>query len=1097
MNCNVTPPPPCRGPLKVKTLRSKRVYSFSGNLNKFLAEKLFISTQTQNCVVELSSDFIASDTEPLEGPRHSKTFYWGGSARTDRLPTEEQLEEIEIFAVRGPATISALKLSPTLPQGDLTLFLPVFYKPEIDAATDGKKVFIPDENDDRPDSAFARTGCDIILRPIASKSRESLFELIDAIVSAQFVLTSSLAVAMVAAAYRRPFAHWPKAATADKTAWQDFTALMDIPFVAADNVKTAQTAYNAAALTLKPRTPALSAFLASAPFPIRPEALLNILDHEIRQRGNNSASLTIDSMARNFMRHRSELNVLTHIEDNSPIFVEAQQNLREQELETLVKALETKAKSAEIREQNLLHSIEILGEKIGKQAKNGSFGTTAGKQGTAVVHDLMSQLERERSRIAELEQQLVNERNVAQFEGSMVVQQLAETRAALDDARNRYHKIHNSRTWSLVRKSRKLRQNLSPKGLLKKARKALRKMLRGSPAPKQKALQVIESVSPRSSKPSEVAIVIADLMPSVSAAASDRIKSWISQGYDVVICGQPRNWSHLGATVVTCDDSSIIQAVNRAVTDSRSAFVALLNSPEHDLKGLEHIKPAFANFDQMAMFCAVENHGGTVLSAGACFEGTTVIPMNKGARVEGATVTRIMPTQTIWPAVTVLDQDSFMHLAALPFSPSLEAALIAYAAKVRARGLEIGVNGLLTTEQPTLTESYTVSSDLLDALGIKPIEERPWVLFTDGHTPTPDKDSGSIDIYWFLRIFKEMGYQVAFMPYHVRDHAGRYTDELRLLGIETIQTEDCEAPWQHVRDFGTRYDLALVYRVTTAAYILEPLRTFAPQAKIIFDTVDLHFLREEMAAKQSGNKADEEQAKATRVQELKAMKESDATIVLSSSEDKLIGKLLPKTRRKLISLVRHIPGRTKGAEGRKGAIFVGGFRHTPNIDAALYLCKDIWPLVRQLDPSMVVDIIGADAPEEIMSLHNPAQGINVVGRVPTLDAYYENARMNLAPLTFGAGVKGKVAASLSVGLPTIGTNVATDGMWLTDGKDVLVADTPQDFAYAIVNLNRDDELWETLSVNGIDIAREHFSIETARSRLSSLLSDLRVKKPNA
>ncbi len=1078
-------------------MRSKRAPSFSVSLANYLTQQLFLSTQTQNCTVELGADISATKPGDAKASAKSgKTYYWGGSTRTDNLPDEDALEDMEILAVRGPATASALEVSSTLPQGDLTLFLPVFYKPESGAPTEGKTVFIPDENDSRPDSEFARLGCDAILRPTISKSNASLFELIDAIVGARFVLTSSLTVAMVAAAYGRPFARWPKTSGPDKTAWQDFTALLGVPNVSADSLKTAQSAYQAATTSKsdKPRVPALSAFLASAPFPIRPEGLLKILDHEIRLRGNNSVSQTIEQMVRSFMRHRVELETLTRPageETSAP--QEPATTPREKELLELVSKLEEKARDAENREKNLIHSIELLGEKIGKSAPPPAQTAKRGKQGNA---ELQRQLEIAQERAAELEKQLNTARNIAELEGSMIARQLSETQAALEDTRKRYRKIHNSRTWKMVRASRSLRKALSPKALMKKVRKQMRGLLSGQAPAKDISIKVIKAEAFASGNPSELAIVIMDTGQAPSPAALERIKSWIAEGYDVTICGRTREWSKLGATVIACEKADAVHAVNRAITDSRSAFVLLLNSLEHDVKGLDYIKPGFVNFDQLALACAVENHGGQVYAAGADFDHSKVVPLNKGAKVGGANVTRIMPTRTIWPTVTVFDQDSFMHLGALPYAKTIEEALIAYAAKVRARGLEIAVNGLLTTEQPHPPANYPINPQTLDSLGTTLLEERPWVLFTDGHTPTPDRDSGSIDIYWFMRIFQEMGYQIAFIPYHHRDHAGRYTDELRLMGIETVQSSDYDEPWQHLRDYGHRYKVALVYRVTTAAYILEPIRVFSPEAKIIFDTVDLHFLREEMAAKQSGNKADEEQAQATRVQELKAMDASDATILLSASEDALIAKLLPTVRRKLVSLVRHIPGRTRGAEGRSGAIFVGGFRHSPNIDAALYLCRDIWPLVRKIDPTITVDIIGADAPEQILDLHNPSQGINVVGRVPTLDDYYDKARINLAPLTFGAGVKGKVAASLSVGLPTVGTSVATDGMWLTPNKDVLVADTAKDFAESIVKLNNDDELWETLSINGIQTAQERFSIAAARKGLTDLLDDLGVGTPN-
>lgn len=1081
-------------------LRSKRAQSFSGSLAQFLAEQLFSSTRSPHLLIETGSEILVTgngSAPSLTAPQTPEIIYWGGSTRSDSVLDPDALEMPEVLAVRGPVSAAALSLPQTVPQGDIILFLPAFYKPQGHSLTEGKTVFIPDENDKRSDSAFTSAACDIILRPAISHSRDSLFELVDAIVAAKFILTASLPAALVAAAYGRPFAYWAKAEDTDKTAWKDFTAFLGLPLVSANNVRTAQTHY-AEALNAKPPaspSPSLSAFLACAPFAIKPEGLLAFLDNEVRKRGNNSTSHTIEAMMRSFARHRTDLESLAPALPAEPEKSVPVSSAREFELLELVKTLEDKNRDSEIREQNLLRSVQILGEKISVTRPKRANSKLGAKVSNEDIAEFQGQILDQQTLIADLEKKLNSALNAAQFENTLITRQLAETQSALADAQSRYRKIHNSRTWSLVRKSRKMRQSLSPKALIRKMRQLLPSTKPASEAPRTPKPAPAKGLASTKDTPSELAIVIADTGAAVSPEAQQRIKDWVGQGYDVTVCGKARHWNKLGASVIPCNAAGIVQAVNHTITDTHSAFVLVVTSPEHTVQGLEHIKAGFVNFEKLAVVSAVENHAGKVHAAGGILKDGQIVPQHQDEKSGASSVTRLIPTPVLWPSVVAVDQDSFVHLKALPPAASLEEALVAFGAQARAHGLEIAVNGLLTTEQPSPRNTITVASELIDPQHAQPLQERPWVLFTDGGTPTPDKDSGSIDLCWFLKIFRALGYQIAFLPYHQRDHAGPYTDKLRLLGIETLQSDDVAEPWLHLRDHGARYDVALVYRVTTAAYILEPIRTFAPDAKIIFDTVDLHFLREEMAAKKSGAVADLENAKATRAQELAAMQASDATILLSASEDVLIGKLLPKVRRKLISLVRHIPGRTRGAEGRKDAIFVGGFLHRPNVDAALYLCKDIWPAVRRLDPAISVHIIGADAPEEILQLHNPAQGIHVIGRVPTLDKYYDTARINLAPLTFGAGVKGKVAASLSVGLPTVGTSVATDGMWLTHEKDVLVADTPEDFAKNVVKLHQNDKLWEKLSLNGIETARKHFSVETARARLKDLLGELGLKPP--
>ena len=375
---------------------------------------------------------------------------------------------------------------------------------------------------------------------------------------------------------------------------------------------------------------------------------------------------------------------------------------------------------------------------------------------------------------------------------------------------------------------------------------------------------------------------------------------------------------------------------------------------------------------------------------------------------------------------------------------------------------------------------------------LREIRRRPRALIIDARTPTPDKDAGSMDTFWCMRIFLELGYELTFIPGHDLDHAGRYTETLRSLGISCIVAPQLDSAHEFIRDFGSEYDLIVIYRVVVAHNLIYACRTYAPTAKILFHTVDLHFVREERQAALADSSEMAAQAAATREAELRCIEQVDATIVVSRFEYDLVGELLPSATRFLVPIMHPAPGRLAPRRGRRHAMFVGGFAHQPNVDAVLFLCREVWPLVRAAVPDLVVRIIGADAPEEVRALSNPNLGIEIVGFVPDLAPYYKSSLVNIAPLRFGAGIKGKVLAAMMVGLPTVATSIAAEGMGLRNGHDISIADTPDDLARAIVTLCEDEDLWLSISDAGLVKSHDEFSVDAQIPRMREILRTLQL-----
>jgi glycosyltransferase involved in cell wall biosynthesis len=185
--------------------------------------------------------------------------------------------------------------------------------------------------------------------------------------------------------------------------------------------------------------------------------------------------------------------------------------------------------------------------------------------------------------------------------------------------------------------------------------------------------------------------------------------------------------------------------------------------------------------------------------------------------------------------------------------------------------------------------------------------------------------------------------------------------------------------------------------------------------------------------------------------------------------------------------VHAIHGSRKAFAARHDLVFVGGFQHPPNIDAVCWFVGQVMPLLRANGSAPLLHIIGSKVPSAVLDL--TADDVIVHGFVADIAPYLDNCRLSIAPLRYGAGVKGKVNMAMSYGLPVVATSIAVEGMHVRPGTDVMVADTAADFAAAIERAYDDALLWQTLSDNGLANVAEHFSFDAARVALRRILPE--------
>ena len=359
------------------------------------------------------------------------------------------------------------------------------------------------------------------------------------------------------------------------------------------------------------------------------------------------------------------------------------------------------------------------------------------------------------------------------------------------------------------------------------------------------------------------------------------------------------------------------------------------------------------------------------------------------------------------------------------------------------------------------------------------------ILIVDACTPTPDQDSGSLRMVNTMRLLRSLGWQVSFFADN-RAYVENYTTAVQELGVEVLYHPWLSDPVAFFRERGAEFDAILLSRHYIAINYLGLARLYAPRARLIFDTVDLHYLREQRAAELANSAELRKRAEVTRAQEHKLMRECDVTLVVSPVEQELLARELPQTRVEILSNVHEVYGCRRAFGERRDLVFVGSFQHPPNTDAVLWFAREVLPSVRARLPDVQLHVIGKPVPQEIQAL--AGDGLVVHGFVADLEPYMDGCRISVAPLRYGAGVKGKVNMAMSYGLPVVATPMAVEGMHLVPGEEAWVAATAAEYAAAVVELYGDEAAWNRLSRGGLANVEKHFSFASAQMALEKILN---------
>ena len=365
------------------------------------------------------------------------------------------------------------------------------------------------------------------------------------------------------------------------------------------------------------------------------------------------------------------------------------------------------------------------------------------------------------------------------------------------------------------------------------------------------------------------------------------------------------------------------------------------------------------------------------------------------------------------------------------------------------------------------------------------------VLVIDAYLPYYDKESGSRRLFQLLQMFKQLNYHVIFVPNNGAFEKP-YTLELENLQIEVLYTRDGygKVVEEQIQERLPIIDFAWICRPELNQKYA-PIMRQQPNIKVIYDTIDLHYLRMQRAWELSPQPRSMEKAREwlTMQQiELQMAREADLTITVTGTEKEILEQQEVENVAVIPNIHHPYRGDKPSFQERSGLLFIGGYNHPPNIGAVIWLCQEIMPIVWQKLPDLKVTLLGSNPPEKVKQLANDPR-VSVPGFIHDVSPYFLSHRVFVAPLKYGAGMKGKIGQSLEFGLPIVSTAIGTEGMNLVPEKDALEANNTQDFVEAILRLYQDEKLWDEIANNSLQAISAYFP-ENVKGQLNELMNQL-------
>ncbi len=363
---------------------------------------------------------------------------------------------------------------------------------------------------------------------------------------------------------------------------------------------------------------------------------------------------------------------------------------------------------------------------------------------------------------------------------------------------------------------------------------------------------------------------------------------------------------------------------------------------------------------------------------------------------------------------------------------------------------------------------------------------REKLLVIGASVPRYDENSGDLRLFSILEIISRY-YDITYFPnfrnWEELDTEKKYTECLENLGISVAKEG------YSILDILRRvkYRSVLIEFFALAENYLPRVRIIQPKCSIAIDTVDVHFSRLFLKYQITKDIKDLREAERTKKREMDVYRKADMVIAITEEDSGVLLKECFGLNIRIIPNIHRIVPPVDTA-AKEQLIFVGGFRHEPNADAVLYFCKDILPLIRERVQEVKFAIVGSNPPEQIKELANDF--IAVTGYVRSVTPYLQKSYISVAPLRYGAGMKGKIGEAMAHGIPVVTTSIGGLGMGLVNRENAMIADNPGDFADSVIELMQNHNLYRKIQRGALEHVRNNYTEVEVCQGLLSIMADL-------
>jgi glycosyltransferase involved in cell wall biosynthesis len=367
------------------------------------------------------------------------------------------------------------------------------------------------------------------------------------------------------------------------------------------------------------------------------------------------------------------------------------------------------------------------------------------------------------------------------------------------------------------------------------------------------------------------------------------------------------------------------------------------------------------------------------------------------------------------------------------------------------------------------------------------------LLFIAPTVPLYDRNAGDLRLFTILNILST-SYDITYLALNRAssklDEDNPYVSRLKDLGVSV-----------YIKNFSitdilrsNRFKAAILEFYKIAEHYLPRIKILQPSCPVIVDTVDLHYLRLHRKYQITKDSKDLRVMEETKTRELAVYGQADIILVVTDSDARSLQDANPDIAVRILPTIHPLVSPTNTGNSHE-IIFVGGFRHAPNVDAVIYFCENILPQVRKVIKEARFTIVGSNPPVEVKTLSNDF--ITVTGYVPSVTPYLQKSFVSVAPIRYGAGIKGKIGEAMAHGLPVVTTSIGAEGMGLITRENAMIVDSPEKFADAVIELMMDNNLYRKIQQNALEHIEKNYTPERVAKQLEHImaeLTDLHVKK---